>query len=121
MPTAKTVTDVMNMPRTETNYVLRADLDTNGAPTIVTVARIVTAYPKDGMGRLYVAVTDWGHDGNAYPPTQFVSHASGIGYDKRTAALTGASVGGVVIGDHCDHAGRPTLDKLAHTRGYRLF
>lgn len=60
--------------------------------------RIAVQYPRDGAGRLRVAVTDWtGRDGD---PIQFIGTAGGYGYDKLTAALDGATIGGVVVGDH---------------------
>jgi hypothetical protein len=37
-----------------------------------------------------------------------------------TAALAGARVGGVELGDHCDHKGRPTLDHLRYAQGWEV-
>lgn len=83
------------------------------------VARIYIAYPRDGMGCLRVlAMVDKGADqGVGY----FAADASGLGYDKLAACLDGCPLPtlgeGVYLGDHCDHAGDPTLDQLCERFG----
>lgn len=84
------------------------------------VARIYIAYPRDGMGCLRVlAMVDKGADqGVGY----FAADASGCGYDKLAACLDGCPLptlgdGSVFLGDHCDHAGDPTLDQLCERFG----
>jgi len=81
------------------------------------MARIVVVYPADGAGRLRVAVSDWTQDGD---PIHHVGSASGYGYDKLTAALAGAQIGGIEIGDHSDYKGRPTLKDLARSKGWEI-
>ena len=114
------IVKLLDHPRAVTSWILRPALDASGAPVIVTVARIVKVYPRDGAGTLRVAVTDWGHDGNGNP-AHYIGKAGGYGYDKLTAALAGATVAGIELGDHCDHAGRPTLDRVVNDNGYRQF
>jgi hypothetical protein len=111
------VSSILNHDRVAVSWVCRAVIGADGKPTIDKFARIAAVYPKDGAGRLRVAVTDW-REGEG--PVHHVSAVSGYGYDKLTAALTGATVGGVVLGDHCDHAGRPTLRDLAHREGWEV-
>lgn len=59
-------------------------------------AIVNVAYPKDGAGRLRVYVVDrFGEVG-----TCTRGQATGYGYDKLTAALSGLSVDGVKFTDH---------------------
>lgn len=60
-------------------------------------ARVLTAYPKDGAGRLTVYIVDG--FGDHY--TTQKGTAGGYGYDKKTAALSGLTVDGHEITDHC--------------------
>ena len=106
------VRKVLDHDRCETHWVLRA-VDSK----IVQVARVAIVYPRDGAGLLRVAVTDWGEDGNG-PAVHHVGQAGGYGYDKRTAALAGATVGGVTIGDHCNSKGDPRVDSLCAAKGW---
>lgn len=76
------------------------------------MAKIYARYPRDGAGNLRVlAMVDRG-------PNEYVGYyyatASGRGYDKLTAALDGCPIplAGLTLGDHCDHAGDPTLRDL---------
>ena len=119
MASTKTIGDLLNHPRANVTWVCRAVTSASGTPYIVRLARIVAVPPKDGMGRLYVGVMDWGVDGLA-DCHKHIGVASGCGYDKVTAALSGARVGGVELGDHCDHKGRPTLRALADANGWEL-
>ncbi len=112
------VVKILDHDRTASRWVVRPALDGNGKPHIVTIARIAVQYPRDGAGVLRVAVTDWGAtDG----PAQFAGRAGGYGYDKLTAALDGATVGGFELGDHCDSKQRPTLDALCNREGWQIF
>lgn len=102
--------------RARVSWILRPAI-VDGAPAIVTVARIIEVLPRDGAGRARYAVTDWGMDGRAAEPVSYVTSAAGYGYDKRAACLAGCTVGGIELGDHCDHAGRPTLDEAIRAHG----
>lgn len=67
-------------------------------PKKVGHARVLTAFPKDGAGRLTVYVVDgFGPDGY----TTQKSTAGGYGYDKKTAALSGLTIDGHEITNHC--------------------
>ena len=111
MATKKTIGDLLNHPRAEVAHILRAELRADGHPFINQIGRIVTVYPRDGAGRLYVGLTVWGYDsdGGRVETTHEVGHASGYGYDKRTAAMCGMHLRGTELGDHSDHKGRPIL------------
>lgn len=113
-PTASPVSRILNNPRRYTDHVVAVR---DGE--IRTIARIVWAPPADGMAALRVAVYDYGPDGASTASVQ-TSAASGCGYDKSTAALAGVTVGGVELGDHCDHMGRPTLDRAARVNGWTI-
>lgn len=113
------IVKILDHPRAVVSWILRPALDSNGAPVVVRVARIVTVRPVDGAGTLRVAVTDWGVQGTGNP-AHYVGKAGGYGYDKRTAALAGATVAGIQLGDHCDHAGRPTLDRVVYDNGLTM-
>ena len=119
MATTKTITDLLDHPRANVAWVCKPGRDSKGEPTIVRIARIVRVAPRDGMGRLWIGVTDWGPEGQD-DAVQSISAAGGCGYDKVTAALAGARVGGIELGDHCDHKGRPTLDHLRYSQGWEL-
>ena len=106
------VSAIINHERTQTAWVCRVR---DGK--IDRFARICVQYPRDGAGRLSVAVTDFREGAS---PAHHVGTASGFGYDKVTAALSGAFVGGVEIGDHCDRKGRPTLRALAQREGWEI-
>lgn len=101
-------------------WVLRPVLDSDGKPAIEKVARIAWVYPRDGAGTLRVAVTDWALGGGRDLPLQYIGKAGGYGYDKRTAALAGAIVGGVELGDHCNSEGHPQLSTLARQYGWTV-
>lgn len=109
-----TLIKILDHNRAQTAWVVRAEGD-----KIIRMARLVRVKPRDGAGRLRVAVTDWGRNGDE-PARQFVGHAGGGGYDKLTAAMVGATVGDFFLGDHCDHAGRPTLNQLCQREGWEV-
>ena len=112
------VSKILNHDRAVECWVLEPVIAADGKPAINKLARICWVYPRDGAGRLRVAVTDWsGPHGEA---RQYVSHAGGFGYDKRTGALAGCTVGGVELGDHCDRDGKPTLRDLAGIKGWMI-
>jgi len=87
-------------------------------------ALVNVAYPADGAGRLTVFVVD------AFGPSRTCASgsANGYGYDKLTAALSGFSIDGVKLTDHCEtdataarmlkraRAGEPTA-KLLNGKG----
>jgi len=110
------VSRILNSPRASVDHVVCVD---DGGGRVRTVARLVWALPKDGAGPLRVAVYDWGADGGTFTGPQ-VGGASGYGYDKSAAALAGLTVGGVVLGNHCDPHNRPTLSALCDARGWQL-
>jgi len=114
----KTIRDLLNHDRARTSWICRAGLSSDGKPEICRIARIVVVPPRDGAGRLYVGVTDWGTDGTAHSPVHFVNMATGYGYDKRTAALEGATVGGFTLGNHCNRNGCLTLSALCNREGW---
>ena len=110
--------DLLDHKRAEISWIVRAGMtDTADGRRlrVIRMARIVVVRPQDGAGRLRVAVTDWGKDGCG-PSRHGYAAASGHGYDKLTAALAGCTVGGVELGDHSDHVGRPTLRDVIYTR-----
>lgn len=111
-PTIDQVCAILNHDRTRVAWVCRV---TDGK--IEKFARILTQYPRDGAGRLTVCVTGWETPGEV---RHHIGRAGGFGYDKRTAAMSGAFVGGVELGDHCDRKGRPTLRDLCAARGWEV-
>lgn len=114
--TLSAVSAILNHDRAVTSWVCRAIIGTDGKPAIEKIARLVCVYPRDGAGRLRVALTSW-HNGDVI---HHVSTASGYGYDKLTAALAGGIVGGFTLGDHCDRGGHPTLRDLCHREGWQI-
>ena len=117
-PSVSKVAAILNHDRVATSWVVRAVL-VDGKPLIERIARIARVSPLDGIGRMRVAVTDWSV-GKGQDPRQFVTHASGCGYDKRAAALAGCTVGGFELGDHCDPDNKPTLDVLCRREGWEV-
>ena len=95
-------------------------MSTDGKPCIVRMTRVTCVYPVDGAGRLSILISDWGIDGND-EVKHYVNHASGYGYDKFTAATTGTTIGGIEIGNHCDHAERATFRDLLYTQKWEAF
>ena len=59
-------------------------------------ARIVFAYPADGAGKLTVFVHEYGKE-------MQTGSASGYGYDKKSAAINGLSIGDFTFKDSGDH------------------
>ena len=62
-------------------------------------------------GTVRVQVWDWGTD----KPVQ-EGKASGYGYDKLTAALSGCTIDGITLTDHCEHDERATKLLEEYTR-----
>ncbi len=60
-------------------------------------AKILTAHPKDGAGRLTVFIHDFFGDCGSEVQT---GSATGYGYDKTTAAMRGMVIDGHELGDH---------------------
>jgi len=111
------VVKILDNPRTVTDWVVRAEIGEDGRPVIQRIARIAWVFPRDGAGRLRVALTDWGHPDK---PAQYVGSASGWGYDKMTAALVGGTIAGIPLGDHCDPEGRRDWRGLIRDIGAEL-
>ena len=114
------VCEILDHDRAVECWVLAPVLDKNGQPAIDKIARICWVYPRDGAGTLRVAVTDWGKRTPSGEPAHYINKAGGYGYDKRTAALDGCTVGGVELGDHCDPGGKPRLTELARSKGWMI-
>lgn len=113
------IVKIADHKRAETTWICRAAI-VDGKPQIIRMARIVLVYPADGAGTLRGAVTDWGVDGIGSEPVHYVGSVGGYGYDKRTALLEGATVGGVELGDHCNGRGKPTLQSACDARGWEI-
>lgn len=115
-PTIDQVAAILNHDRTRVAWVC-AVVDGK----IAKIARILTRYPRDGAGRLTVCVSDWGPTGQSDGgPKHYIGHAGGFGYDKFTACTEGATVGGIELGDHCDHKGRPILREVCRANGWEV-
>jgi len=114
------VCKILDHDRAVECWVLAPVLDKDGQPAIDKIARVCWVYPRDGAGTLRVAVTDWGKRTPSGEPTHYINKAGGYGYDKRTAALDGCTVGGVELGDHGDGTGRPVLRDLAREKGWTI-
>jgi hypothetical protein len=119
-PTIDQVCKVLNHKRAETGWVVRPSLDAEGKPCIVRMTRVTCVYPVDGAGRLTVLVSDWGLSGDE-EPRHYINYAGGWGYDNFTAATNGATIGGIEIGNYCDHAGRATFRDLLYSQKWLAF
>lgn len=114
---------LLDHKRAAVSWIVRPALDADGRPEIVRMARVCVVYPLDGAGPLRTVVTDWGHSGTGEAVHTF-GRAGGYGYDKRTAALAGAAVVGVKLGDHGNRDNAPTLEDLLNAttdRGFQRF
>ena len=111
------VSAILNHDRASTSWVARVGADGK----IERIARIVYVWPRDGAGTMKCAVTDWGKRTPTGEPTHYVAKAGGFGYDKAAQALAGATIGGVVLGDHCDPNGGQTLQDTCRANGWELF
>lgn len=111
------VLKLMEHNRARVGAILAPYIDANGNPQIRQIARVVVLFPRDGAGRLKVAISDFGIDSGS-EVTHYLASASGFGYDKITAATAGMTVAGIQLGDHCDRFGRPTLESLIRDRGW---
>lgn len=81
---------------------------------IVKIARLAQVWGRTGT--VTVATTDWGPEGDTYPPVHHLARAGGYGYDKVTAALSGATIGGVPLGNH--GGDNPTLGQVCQKNGW---
>ena len=95
---AKALMEILDHPRVVTSWVCQACLDDKGKPEIRRIARVAIVPPREGTGRVWVALTDWGPDGRG-EARQHIGSAGGAGYDKIHAALKGGTVGGFEIKD----------------------
>lgn len=116
-PTNEQIRKILDHKRAETGWVVRPDLDADGKPRIVRMARVTCIYPVDGAGRLTVLVSDWGVDGDG-ECYHYIGHAGGWGYDKFTAATEGATIGGVKL---CDHGHRQTFRSVVNDNRWETF
>jgi hypothetical protein len=114
------IAKILNHKRAEIGWVVRADIGADGKPCIVRMARVVCIWPVDGAGRLTVAISDWGHDGQG-EAKHYTATANGYGYDKFTAATEGMSIGGIPLGNHCDRNGRGTFRAVVNDNGWDTF
>lgn len=115
------VVKILNHDRVSVTWIARAVLLPDGKPGIERIARVAVVYPKDGAGRLRMAVTDWSKRSTTGEPSHYVSSANGCGYDKLTAALDGCTLGGFEVGDHCNGRGVPTPGELVRREGWEVF
>ena len=121
MPTRDAITDkackLMDHDRVQKTDVL-VPIMREGKPAIHCVASVFVVYPVKGHGErpLYVSVYDHGNQGGVWG----CDSATGYGYDKLTAALTGLTIGGFELGNHCDSKKRPTLRVLCDREGWTL-
>lgn len=79
------------------------------------VANVHVAYPRDGAGTLRVEV--WGHSDKA--PRFQSATASGYGYDKFTAALSGLTIDGHTLTDHSEITLSPPKGRKTFPVGYK--
>jgi len=108
-PPTAAVIRLLDHPRAQVSWVCRAE---NGV--IIRMARLVSVATA---AQIRVLVQDWGPDGNS-AVHNFLGAAGGYGYDRTTAALAGATVGGATVGDHCGE--NPTLGVLAASQGWQV-
>ena len=108
-PSPAAVVRLLDHPRAQVSWVCRA-----GGDKIVRMARLVSVTTN---AKTRVLVQDWGPDGNS-AVSNYIGAAGGYGYDRTTAALAGATVGGEKVGDHCGE--NPTLGALASARDWQV-
>jgi len=103
--------------RCQTSYVVRPvseeEVQKGYSPSIKTLAHIHVVRPPKGHGEraLRVGVQSW-HNGEVF---YHYAEARGYGYDKLSAALQDASIGGHVLAHGSD-----TLRRLASKNGWTL-
>jgi len=108
-PPTAAVIRLLDHPRAVTAWVCRAENN-----QIIRMARLVSVATN---AKTRVLVQDWGIDGNS-AVSNFLGAAGGYGYDRMAAALSGATVGGATVGDHCGVF--PTLGVLAASQGWQV-
>lgn len=84
------------------------------------IAQVIIVHPPSGHGErpLHVGVVDFLNKDADGSPARFINSANGYGYDKLAAAMSGMSVGGITLGDHCDPSGAPLLETLCNKMGW---
>lgn len=74
------------------------------------LARIVVKYPNDGAGTLHAMCETWDDKGQY---SVEYGKASGYGYDKKTAALSGFVIAGHRLADHCGSVETKAMKKAS--------
>jgi hypothetical protein len=108
-PSPAAVVRLLDHPRAQVSWVCRAEGD-----KIVRMARLVSVTTN---AKTRVLVQDWGPDGNS-AVSNYIGAAGGYGYDRMAAALSGATVGGATVGNHCEE--NPTLGAVASAQGWQV-
>jgi len=70
-----------------------------GSARVTCYGRIVISYPADGAGRLYAIAWLPGALGDQSTMFRHHGHATGYGYDKASAAMSGATYFDIVAGE----------------------
>lgn len=100
----------------QTAYVIRAVVK-NGKPVVERLANVYIVRSSTGA-TVKVGVQAWINDG-----AEVLWHfgaTNGGGYDKVTAALSGAIIQGFTLGDHGDMSGNRPLSNIAYEQGWDI-
>lgn len=114
--TQKQVIAILQHDRVKVSWLCRAVV-VDGKARTIRMARLAVVLPGPRGSTVQVAVSDWGPNGDQ-PVRQYVGRAGGHGYDKLAAATTGATAGGLTIGNHSDTWGSPTWDRVGCAAGW---